>query len=222
MKKNKKSVVFIEFLRERKKVFDEIKEERNLDRYLLGSALTILFFCAIYGAIMGLFAGKNYPIVILMDMIKIPLLLLIPLYITSPAYFVIGALVGLKINFKQMLSLLSVSYAIASTVLVSFSPVVFVYSLTTDSHSLIHQIHYMLFGLAGLCGAIYLLKGAKSVFGKESMNKKVVKEGLEIKEHNEWILPIIIGVILTLLVGVQLVWLMRPYFHYHLSFFEGL
>lgn len=227
MRKNKKDkgLIFIEFLREKKNVFDEIKGGKNLNRYILGSALTILFFCAIYGAIMGLFAGKSHPEVILMDMVKMPLLLLIPLYITSPAYFVISALIGLKVNFRQMLSLLSVSYAIASTVLVSFSPVVFVYSLTTDSNLLIHIIHYILFGLAGLCAAVYLLIGAESVLGRNVMERDMVsdEEDVGTKKLGEgylWIMPLIIGGILTLLVGVQLVWLMRPYFHYYQSFFE--
>ncbi|ODS37911.1 MAG: hypothetical protein A7316_08860 [Candidatus Altiarchaeales archaeon WOR_SM1_86-2] len=225
MEKNKQGyAVFIEFLRERKRVFDEIKEERNLNRYLLGSALTIVFFCAIYGAVMGLFAGKTYPIVIPMDMVKMPLLLLIPLYATSPAYFVIGALIGLRVNFKQMLSLLSVSYSIASTVLVSFSPVVFVFSLTTDSHILIHGIHYALFALAGLCGAVYLLAGAKNVLGREVMEKKAGEDEADVKgsELPLWLIPLMVGGILTLLVGFQLVWLLRPYFHYYQSFFEEL
>ena len=221
---DKAGVIFIEFLREKKKVFDKIKQGKDLNRYLLGSALTIVFFCAIYGAIMGLFAGKYHPEVILMDIIKVPLLLLIPLYITSPAYFVIGALVGLKASFKQMLCLISVSYAIAATVLVSFSPVVFVYSLTTDSHSVIHLVHYILFGLAGMCGALYLLVGARNVLGEGVEEVKVEGEA-EIRGSEKWqlwLFPIIVGGILTLLVGFQLVWLMRPYFHFHPLFFAGL
>ncbi len=124
---SKKQTLFIRFLMERKGIFDEIKEGRNLEKLILGSGLTILFFSAIYGVIMGLFAGG---FVIIMDMIKMPLLLLMCLYFSSPSYFVVGALVGLKIRFRQMLAILSVSFAVASTVLVSFTPIVFVYSVS--------------------------------------------------------------------------------------------
>lgn len=203
---NQKEAMFIRILKNRNEVFDDIKNEENLGRIIFGSGLTILFFSAIYGAIMGLFAGG---FVIIMDMIKIPLLLLLSLYLSSPSYFVIGALIGLKIRFRQMLAILSVSYAVASTVLVSFTPVVFVYSVSESSNAIIHIVHYILFGLAGLCGGYYLLKGMSNTYGKE-------KEGIL------WILPFIIGGVLTFLVGIKLVWLLKPYFHYYQYFFEGL
>ncbi len=206
--------MFIEVLRNRKKVFDNIKEGKNLNRYLLSSALTIIFFCGIYGAIMGLFGGKDYPIIIFMDMLKVPLLFLITLYVTSPSFFVVSALIGVNISFRQILALLSISYAIAATVLVSFSPVTFVYSLTTNSHAVIHLVNYILFGIAGACGAFYLLLGANSVLEQ--------KENETDKSNHLWLVPLIIGGILILLVGVQLVWLMKPYFHYYDMFFEGI
>ncbi len=198
--------LFIRFLRNRNEIFDDIKNEENLDRIIFGSGLTILFFSAIYGAIMGLFAGG---FVIIMDMVKIPFLLLMSLYLSSPSYFVISVLIGLKMRFRQMLAILSVSYAVASTVLVSFTPIVFVYSVSESSNTIIHIVHYILFGLAGLCGGYYLLKGMSNFYGKEEKSRL-------------WILPFIIGGILTFLVGIKLVWLLKPYFHYYRYFFEGL
>lgn len=156
---------------------------------------------------MGLFAGG---FVIVMDMVKVPLLFLVSLLTSSPVYFVIGALVGLKITFRQMLAILSISFAIASTVLVSFTPIVFVYSVSENSHTIIHTVHYILFLIAGLCGLYYLAMGIKSAYGRQ--------EGIGAR----WLLPFIVGGLLTLLVGIKLVWMLRPYFHYHQYFFEGL
>lgn len=208
--KQESKPMFIEILRNRNSVFDNIKEGKNLNRYLLGSTLTIIFFCGIYGAIMGLFGGKNYPIIIFMDMVKVPLLFLITLYVTSPSFFVVSTLTGVNVGFRQILTLLSISYAVSATVLVSFSPVTFVYSLTTDSHTVIHLVNYTMFGIAGLCGAFYLLVGAKSVLEQK-------EKGTD-KSNYSWLIPLIIGGIITLVVGPQLVWLMRPYFHYYDSF----
>lgn len=201
------STMFIRFLRNRGEVFNEIKDEENLEKIILSSGLTILFFSAIYGVVMGLFAGD---FVILMDMIKIPLLLLIILYTSFPSYFVIAALIGLKTSFRQMLAILSLSYAVASTVLVSFTPIVFVYSISETNHMIIHLVHYILFSLAGISGIYYLLTGMWNIYGKEQ------------SKNIQWLLPFIIGGLLTLLVGMKLVWILRPYFHYHSYLFEGL
>jgi len=199
--------MFIRFLKNRKEVFDDIKDGENLERIIFGAALTILFFSAIYGSIMGLFAGG---FVIIMDMVKMPLLLLVSLYLSSPSYFVISSLIGLKVRFRQVLAILSVSFAVASTVLVSFTPVVFVYSVSESSHGVIHAVHYILFSLAGVCGAYYLYAGMQNAYGGQE------------EVGSRWILPFIVGGVLTLLVGIRLIWLLRPYFHYHSYFFEGL
>lgn len=202
------STLFIRFLRNRNEIFDEIRNEKNLENIILGSGLTILFFSAIYGVVMGLFAGG---FVIIMDMIKIPLVLLIILYTSLPSYFVIAALSGLKTSFRQMLAVLSVSYAVTSTVLVSFTPVVFVYSISETSNTVIHIVHYMLFSLGGLSGIYYFFTGMQNIYGSKEQSKNM-----------QWFLPLIVGGILTLLVGTKLVWLLRPYFHYTSYFFEGL
>ncbi len=198
----------VKFLRNRNEVFGEIKDEENLNRYIVAANLTTLFFCAIYGAIMGLFAGG---FAIIMDMIKIPLLFLIPLLTSSLVYFVIGALVGLKTTFKQMFAILSISFAIAATVLVSFTPIVFVYSVSENSHTIMHSVHYILFFLSGLTGVYYLFSGMSNTYEQQKEGRKV-----------NWLLPLIFGGILTLLVGIKLVWMLKPYFHYHQYFFEGL
>ena len=202
-----KTAFFIRTLREKGEVLDDIKKETGLDGIILNSALTILFFSAIYGVAMGLFTGG---FVILMDMVKVPLILLLVLYTSSPVYYVIAALAGLNVRFKQILALLSSSYAVAATVLLSFTPVVFVYSLSESSNSVIHFMHYALFSLAGVSGVYYLFTGMWSIYGREERGKM------------NWLLPLMVGGLLTLLVGVKLVWLLKPYFHYNSYFFEGL
>ncbi|MFW9933456.1 MAG: hypothetical protein ACFFDR_12465, partial [Candidatus Thorarchaeota archaeon] len=45
------------FIRDREKVFSNIKEETNLKEYYLVSTIAILAFGALYGAVMGFYAG---------------------------------------------------------------------------------------------------------------------------------------------------------------------
>ncbi|MBN2251699.1 MAG: hypothetical protein JW724_06470 [Candidatus Altiarchaeota archaeon] len=198
---------FIRFLRDKKGVFEEIKGGRNLNGIIFDATLVILFFSAIYGVVMGLFGGG---FVLLMDMVKIPMILLVVLYASAPSYYVIAALIGLKTGFKQMVALLSVGYAVASTVLIAFTPVVFVYSVSENSNMVIHLVHYILFALAGMAGGYYLLSGMWALHGRES------------SRDLGWLLPLAVGGILTLLVGTKMVWILRPYFHFHQIFFEGL
>jgi len=67
-----------------------------------------------------------------------------------------------------------------------------------------------LFSLAGVSGVYYLFTGMWSIYGREERGKM------------NWLLPLMVGGLLTLLVGVKLVWLLKPYFHYNSYFFEGL
>jgi hypothetical protein len=65
------------FIRDREAVYQNIKSETNLKEYAVSALLATIISGALYGAVMGLYAGG---IQILYDAIKIPLLLLISLW----------------------------------------------------------------------------------------------------------------------------------------------
>src|SRR2546422_2334447 len=121
-----------DLLRRRKEVFANIKTGKNLNSFLLNANLVTILFAAIYGATMGAYPGG---LQILYNIIKIPLLLLISLYVALPTYFVLDAFTGGDISLRQMAAVTASSFAIMSTVLLAFVPVNLFFILTTPAQS---------------------------------------------------------------------------------------
>src|SRR5438477_13128405 len=87
-----------DLLRRRGDVFANIKSGQSLNRFILNANLCTVLFAAIYGATMGALPGG---LQILYDVIKIPLLLLISLYVALPTYYVLDAFSGGDVVFDR-------------------------------------------------------------------------------------------------------------------------
>jgi len=194
----------VELLIKRRELFlKDLMEEKQLRAYFVNSHLAIVIFSAIYGATMGFYAGG---LQIIYDAIKIPLLLLISLYITVPSYYVLSSLLGGKINFRQMFVLLLSCLTVMSVVLLALVPVDLFFILTTanatyTTYAFLVLLNIAIFALAGLFALAYLLKGFTTVYSGA-----------------EWTLAFLIGSIIFMFVGTQLAWVLRPYFHYYPEF----
>jgi hypothetical protein len=194
---------FARLLTERAQVFEKVRNRERMDLLIRESLLTLLFYSAIYGTVMGLYAGG---FVILMDLIKVPLLLFLTLGISAPPFYVFCILFGLRTDLRQVFSLLSASYAASATVLLFLTPVVLIYSVSGTSHEHMHYVHYVIYGIAGLSGLYYLAFGMRQVYGRSGMH---------------WLLALIAGGLFTLLVGGNLVLLLKPYLIYQTYFFDS-
>ncbi len=154
-----------DLLRRRKDVFASIKGGQNLNRFLLNANLCTIFFAAIYGATMGALPGG---LQILYNIIKIPLLLLISLYVALPTYYVLDAFSGGDVSLRQTASVLVSSFAIMSIVLLAFVPVNLFFILTTpgqgfSTYSFIVLLNVGIFTIAGAAGLTYQFSGMESI-----------------------------------------------------------
>ena len=187
------------FVRDRETVYANIKEETNLRIYFVASTFAILVFGALYGLVMGLYAGG---IQILYDALKIPLLLLIALYVTLPTYYVLNGILGGDLSLRQLSVLFMVSVSILTIMLIAFLPVTLFFTLTTPERTFVTYgftvlLNVIFFGIAGLTAVSYLWQGFSRIHG----------------ENKNWILATLIGTIVLIFVGTQLAWILRPYFH---------
>ncbi len=87
-----------EFIKRSDEFLKNLTEEKNLKTYFVNSNLAIFILSAIYGATMGIYAGG---LQILYSAIKVPMLLLVSLYLTIPSYYVLYSLLGGKRNLGQ-------------------------------------------------------------------------------------------------------------------------
>ena len=192
------------FIRDRDTVYENIKEEKDLKSYATVATVSTVVFSALYGAVMGIYAGG---IQILYDAFKIPLLLLITLYVSLPTYYVLNGILGGELSLRQMAVLFMVSIAIMAIMMIAFLPVTLFFTLTTPertfaTYAFTVLLNVLFFALAGLTAVSYLLNGFSRIHG----------------ENKKWVPAMMIGSLVLAFVGTQLAWVLRPYFHVSLEF----
>ena len=192
-----------EFIKRREEFFKNLMEEKGLKAYFVNSNLAIIVFSGVYGATMGVYPGG---LQVFYDALKVPMLLLISLYITVPSYYVLSSLFGGKHSFSQMVILLLSSLTVMSAVLLALVPLNLFFILTTanatySSYAFLVILNVAIFTIAGLFALVYLLRGFATMY-----------PGIG------WTPAFFVGSIIFMFVGTQLSWVLRPYFHYYPQF----
>jgi len=187
-----------EYIKRRQEFIKNLTEETQLKAYFINSNVAVIVLSAVYGAIMGLYAGG---LQILYDAIKIPILLLISLYITVPSFYVLTSLLGGRRSLSQVVVLLLSGLTAMSTILLALIPVNLFFFLTTanatySTYAFLVLLNVLIFALAGFFALVYLLRGFMALY-----------------PGGEWILSFLIGSFIFIFVGTQLAWVLRPYFH---------
>ena len=192
------------FIRDREAVYKNVKNETNLREYAITAILATIISAALYGAVMGLYAGG---IQILYDAVKIPLLLLISLFVSLPTFYVLNVILGGELSLRQMAVLFMISMTIMSVMMIAFLPVTLFFTLTTPERTFAAYgftvlLNVLFFALSGLTAVSYLLNGFNRIHG----------------ENKKWVPAMMIGSAVLAFVGTQLAWVLRPYFHVSLAF----
>jgi hypothetical protein len=187
------------FIRDREAVYQNIKSGIQLREYVVSAILATMISGALYGAVMGLYAGG---IQILFDAIKIPMLLLISLFVSLPTYYVLSGILGGELSLRQMSVLFMISVTVMSIMMIAFLPVTLFFTLTTPERTFAAYgftviLNVLFFGISGLTAVSYLLGGFNRIHG----------------ENRKWVPAMLIGSAVLAFVGTQLAWVLRPYFH---------
>lgn len=200
--------VIEEFLKRSDEFLKNLIEEKGLTDYFVDSNLAILALSAVYGATMGAWAGG---LSILFSAVKVPILLLISLYLTIPSYYVLYSLLGGKRSLRQTTVLLLFSFTVMATVLIALVPINLFFVITTtrssNTYAFMVLLNIAIFTLAGFFGLTNFVKGAKVLYGESSEN---------------WKPAFLLGSLILMIVGTQLAWVLRPYFDYYPWFIRPL
>lgn len=192
------------FITDRDGVFSDIKEEKNLTEYFWTSLFSTIIFAFLYGAVMGVYAGG---LQILFDAIKIPMLLLISLFVSLPTFYVLNGILGGQMSLRQMAVLFMISITVMTTLLIAFMPVTLFFTITTpertfSTYAFTILLNVFFFGLSGFTAILYLLSGFSRIHG----------------ENKKWWPALLIGSLVLAFVGTQLAWVLRPYFNESMEF----
>jgi hypothetical protein len=197
-----------EFIKQSDTFLQNLAQEKNLRTYFVNANLAILVLSAAYGATMGIYSGG---LQVLYSAIKVPMLLLMALYLTAPSYHVLYSLLGGKQTISQTVVLLLFGFTITSTVLIALLPVNLFFMITTtqssETHAFIALLNIAIFALGGFFALTYFIKGAENLFQKPLEN---------------WKPAFLLGSIILMFVGTQLAWVLRPFFNYYEGFIRPL
>lgn len=181
-----------------KNTIEDIQKNKNIKRYIFNAHVVILICTIFFGVALGFYVRDEQ---IIFNALKIPILFLVTLYITLPIFFIVDVLLGNKITFYQMSSILFLGFTSAAVILGAFTPLMFFFIVTTLDYSFILILNIAICGFAGYFGIVSII----SCF--EQFHK-----------NNKWSPSLIIGSFFIIFVGTQLAWTLRPFFHSYSEF----
>jgi len=103
------------------------RNNKQSNRLIINQILIICAFTFIYGIVMGSYHSFSQAIV---AGIKVVILFISTLLICFPSFFVIQQVLGSKMNLRQMIIIVLSGFVLASTIALSFSPIIIFFQIT--------------------------------------------------------------------------------------------
>ncbi|MEM8637492.1 MAG: actin-binding WH2 domain-containing protein [Cyanobacteria bacterium P01_G01_bin.54] len=189
--------VLMQFLRDRPKFFEDVKQEQYLNATALSLLICSSGFFALYGMILGSFKGG---LQILVSAVKLPALYLITLAICLPALFFFEVVAGSQRKFMQYLVLLLGAMGVISVMLLGFAPVTLFFRLSLSDYTFFQLLNIFILGLASVIGVQVFYRGMVALTASEDLALKQRQLAMKL-----WL-------VLYGFVGSQLGWTLRPFF----------
>ncbi|MEV0716711.1 hypothetical protein [Asanoa sp. NPDC050611] len=157
MPANSPGLLIIErILRDRGSIWQQIVDERDLNRLtvqMLASSATAL---AVYGAVLGFFNG---PLMALTSAVKLPLLFLVTLAICLPTLYLFNLVFGARLSIKQAVSLVMVAITVTAMLAVAFAPISLFFLITAPDYGFFKLLNVSILALSAIVGLRFLTGG---------------------------------------------------------------
>ena len=118
-------------LRNRHHFFIEIRDGLGLSEKMRAMLISSIAFFALYGAVMG---STHSLWQTLSSAIKLPVLFLATLVVCSPTLYFFNLIFGSNQSLTQNFALILTAIAVTAVLLLSFTPIVLFFMLTTSSY----------------------------------------------------------------------------------------
>ncbi len=190
-------------IRQREQFFEDIFEDKDIERQLRWFVLGILSLSSFYGVTMGLMGFTQDLTRGLLQTVtsalKVPLLYLLSIAVCFPVLYIILVLMGARLRFKQTLALILLALTLNSVLLASCAPIVLFFMITGADYDFIKLLHVFIFGFSGLWSMMSLWQGLHVMCEKSALYPRQAIKILQI-----WVL--VFG-----FVGTQMAWSLRPF-----------
>lgn len=195
----KKRILSFEYFpsfQEKDVFFEKITHEKDAPSIILTQFLLLVIFAFLYGIVMGIYNGLLQAVT---AGFKIPILFILSMIICFPAFFMVQYILGSKLKFHSMLAIMLTGFVLTSAIMLSFSPIVIFFLITSSNYDFLKLLHVAVIGFAGIFGMRTVVEALKF-----SCEKKNIYPKIGVKIFQFWI-------IILAFVGMQLAWSLRPF-----------
>lgn len=175
--------------------FAEMNRKQSV-RLIYKQIFIICLFGFIYGMVMGSYHSFLQAMV---AGLKVMLLFITTLLICFPSFYIIQQILGSKLSFRQMILIILSGFVLASTITLSFAPVIIFFQITGDNYHFLQLLHVAVFIFAGIFGMKLIVDALKF-----ACDKKNIYPQIGVTVFRVW-------VIILAFVGIQLAWSLRPF-----------
>ena len=175
--------------------FREIDKKRS-NQLIYKQIIIICLFGFLYGLVMG--GYHSFPQAISSG-VKVMVLFLSALIICFPSFYIIQLVLGSKMPFRQMVIIILSGFVLASTITLSFAPIVIFFLITGDNYHFLQLLHVGIFIFSGVFGLMLMVDALKYACEKKSIYPQT---GVTV--FRVWI-------VILAFVGIQLSWNLRPF-----------
>jgi hypothetical protein len=183
-------------LRGRQRFFVEIRDGVELGRKVRAMLISSIAFFALYGAVMGSTASLFQA---LSSAVKLPLLFLATLVVCSPTLYFFNLVFGSNQSLTQNFTIILTAITVTAVLLLSLSPIVLFFLLTTSNYQFFKLLNVGVFAIAGFVGVRFLSQGMRVV-------SDVGKEGAGARRN-----VVRLWILIYAFVGSQMAWTLRPF-----------
>lgn len=184
-------------LRDRRRFFGEIRDGIGLSAKMRAMLLSSVVFMALYGAVMGSTQGTVWQV--LSSAVKLPILFLATLVVCSPTLYFFNTIFGSNQSLTQNFALILTAITVTAVILLSFSPIVLFFMLTTSGYQFFKLLNVGVFAIAGFIGVLFLSRGMAIVSDGG-------REGVRARRN-----VVRLWVLIYAFVGSQMAWMLRPF-----------
>ena len=151
-------LVIERILRDRRGIWQQVVEDRDLTRLTGQMLISSTIALACYGAVLGSFHSV---LMALTSAVKLPLLFLVTLAICLPTLYLFNLVFGARLSVRQSLALVMVALTVTAMLAVAFAPISLFFLITAPDYGFFKLLNVAILALSALVGLRFLTGGMR-------------------------------------------------------------
>ena len=151
-------LVIERILRDRRGIWQQVVEDRDLTRLTGQMLISSTIALACYGAVLGSFHSV---LMALTSAVKLPSLFLVTLAICLPTLYLFNLVFGARLSVRQSLALVMVALTVTAMLAVAFAPISLFFLITAPDYGFFKLLNVAILALSALVGLRFLTGGMR-------------------------------------------------------------